>query len=80
MSNKLPENIIWAKGKTGYEPPQEAWMKTTPVQEMIRAARKKLIDHHILQKEILDQPVIAKSAHAAGNTDWRFLCAAALLK
>lgn len=80
MANKLPENIIWSKGKIGYEPPQAAWMKIKPIQEMIVTARKKLAEKNILQKEIIDQPINAKSAHAAGNTDWRILCAAALLK
>ena len=47
---------------------------------MIITARKKLVEKNILQKEIIDQPINAKSAHAAGNTDWRILCAATLLK
>ena len=80
MVNKLPENIIWAKGKIGYEPPQATWMKIKPIQDMIITARKKLVEKNILQKEIIDQPINAKSAHAAGNTDWRILCAATLLK
>lgn len=79
MENKLPQNIIWAKGKTGYEPPQKAWMKTKPIQEMIAEARIKLVDNNILQKQILQKPIMAKSAHAPGNIDWRFLCVAALL-
>ncbi|MFZ1800820.1 MAG: asparagine synthase (glutamine-hydrolyzing), partial [Chitinophagaceae bacterium] len=80
MENKLPQNIIWAKGKTGYEPPQKAWMKTKPIQEMIAEARIKLVDKNILQKQILQKPIMAKSAHAPGNIDWRFLCVAALLQ
>lgn len=80
IEKKLPQHIIWAKGKIGYEPPQETWMKSKPIQEMISDARKKLVDHRVLNKAILQKPIIAKSAHAPGNIDWRFLCAASLLK
>ena len=80
MEHKLPQNIIWAKGKIGYEPPQETWMKTKAIQEMIFEVRKKLVDHQVLNKVILQKPIIAKSAHAPENIDWRFLCAASLLK
>ncbi|MBS1730689.1 MAG: asparagine synthase (glutamine-hydrolyzing) [Bacteroidetes bacterium] len=80
MKNKLPEKIIWAKGKTGYEPPQENWMKSKMIQDMVMSARKKLVDHKILNKAIMHQNIMAKSAHAPENFDWRFLCAATLLK
>ncbi len=78
--NKLPGNIVWAKGKTGFEPPQENWMKQTPIVELIRQSRARLVTHGLLRKEIIEAPIIAREAHAADNYDWRFLCVAALLK
>ena len=30
----LPSDIVWRKGKTGYEPPQEQWMKTGFMQQL----------------------------------------------
>ncbi len=79
IEDKLPANIVWRKGKIGYEPPQEQWMKQPAIIEMIHESRKKLISKNILNPKILNVPAQAKSAHASDNYDWRYLSAAAIL-
>jgi asparagine synthase (glutamine-hydrolysing) len=79
VKNILPRNIVWRKGKTGYEPPQKKWMSGKQMQEMIIASRKMLVEKNILNKEVLQMPLNPKSAHDADNFDWRFLCAAAIV-
>ena len=76
--NNLPHNIVWRKGKIGYEPPQKQWMKHPQMQEMIRAAREKLVEKNILNNKIFEQNIMAKPAHEGNNFDWWTLCAAEL--
>jgi asparagine synthase (glutamine-hydrolysing) len=76
VKEKLPKEIVWRKGKVGYEPPQQQWMQHSKMQEMIRLARKKLVDQNVLSNKILNENIIAKSAHEAHNFDWWVLCAA----
>ena len=78
MSNFLPQAIVWQKNKIGYEPPQQEWMRSKQLQEMIRESRRKLVQQNILAKEILNEPIQALSAHSAGNYDWYYLSAASL--
>lgn len=80
MEERLPDTITWRVDKTGFEPPQEKWMKQSRVEEMIRESRKKLVSHQILDKEVLNRPVVAAGAHARDNFDWRYLSAAVLFK
>lgn len=75
----LPADIVWRKDKVGYEPPQQQWMQQATVQQMIIEARKKLVGFNVLDAGIINKPVKASRAHEAGNDDWRYLCAAALL-
>ena len=79
VKDKLPQEIVWRKGKIGYEPPQQQWLQHPQMQAMIRVAREKLVSQNILHKNILNQPVIATAAHDANNLDWRVLCAAQIL-
>jgi asparagine synthase (glutamine-hydrolysing) len=79
IKNKLPQEIVWRKGKIGYEPPQQEWMQHKQVQEMIISAREKLVSQNILNSSILDTNIQSKSAHDANNFDWWILCAAQIL-
>ena len=76
MEQKIPDEIVWRKGKVGFEPPQKDWMQDKRFQEMIIESRKKLVQEKVLQKSVLDIPVTPKAAHDADNFDWRYLCAA----
>jgi asparagine synthase (glutamine-hydrolysing) len=79
VKEKLPQEIVWRKGKIGYEPPQKLWMQNIEVQEMIKAARKKLVNYHILNPSILNYKPITAAAHDANNFDWWILCATQLI-
>jgi len=80
MEPFLPHEIVWRQQKIGFEPPQESWMRHPRVQEMIRAAKQMLVDERILQASVMGREIVPRSAHEAGNYDWRYLSAASLFK
>jgi asparagine synthase (glutamine-hydrolysing) len=80
IDEMLPSNIVWQKGKIGYESPQHQWMQQQAIKEMIVDARKKLVDKNILDAAVIKTPVNPNHAHASHNFDWRYLSAAALFK
>ncbi|MEO5563696.1 MAG: asparagine synthase (glutamine-hydrolyzing) [Chitinophagaceae bacterium] len=79
MDKKLPDQITWRKDKTGFEPPQHAWMQHQKIKEMIQEARKKLVNEKILHENVLNKTVGATSAYEADAYDWRYFSAAACL-
>lgn len=80
MEPGLPAQITWRPDKVGFEPPQKEWMELKPVQELIFAAKEKLVQEKVLRPEVLTQDINAQTAHAAGNYDWRYLSSAMLFK
>ncbi len=80
MEHKLPDAIVWRKDKVGFETPQKTWMQHKDVQAQIQEAKALLVKEEVLSAKVLKKPVIPKSAHAADNNDWRYLCAAYLFK
>jgi asparagine synthase (glutamine-hydrolysing) len=79
MDKKLPDEIVWRKDKVGYEPPQKQWMHNETLQDYIHEAKRKLVTKGILQKKVLNEKIIPKTAHEDNNFDWRYLCAAHIL-
>jgi len=79
MQDRLPNEIVWRRDKVGFEPPQQQWMQEKRLQDAIRKARNKLVNHQILDERVLDKPITALSSHAANNYDWRYLSAASWL-
>lgn len=79
MQNYLPAQVIWQKGKTGFEPPQKKWMQEKQIMEMIMESRKKLIKAGMLENTVMRKPIHAAGAHEARNFDWRCLCTSWLL-
>jgi asparagine synthase (glutamine-hydrolysing) len=79
VKDKLPQEIVWRKGKIGYEPPQQQWMQNKQVAEMIMNARQKLVANNVLNSSVLATNIQAKSAHEANNFDWWILCAAQII-
>ena len=77
MENRLPPSITWRRDKTGFEPPQEAWMKRKDVQESIYEGKNKLVKAGILDAVVLKkhQP---HSAYAADGAEWRYWSASFL--
>jgi asparagine synthase (glutamine-hydrolysing) len=80
MEKDLPTEITWRKDKTGFEPPQQQWMQSSNVQQLIIEAKKKLIDEKILKSETISKSIPPISAHEAANYDWRYLAASFLFK
>lgn len=78
MAKKLPTEIVWRRDKTGFEPPQRAWMQHPLLRERVQAARQKLVQEGVLLPAVLDRPLQVAGAHEKLNYDWRYLCAAAL--
>lgn len=77
---KLPNEIVWRKDKTGYEPPQKTWMESKDVRERIIHAKQVLSQNGILNKSAVANPVLPKAAHDANSFDWRYWSAAQLFK
>ena len=80
MENSLPAEITWRRDKTGFEPPQEQWIKNDKLQELIIDAKKILIEENILKPEAINKRIEAKAAHEAANFDWRYLTSSFLFK
>ena len=78
VKNILPEEIVWRKDKTGFEPPQMQWMADPYVQEAIQNGKKKLAEHGILNETALSQKIKPHGAHAADSWDWRYWTASYL--
>jgi asparagine synthase (glutamine-hydrolysing) len=70
MENFLPGQVVWRTDKIGFEPPQKEWMENRQVQDLIVAAREKLVDQHILHPSVLDKKIQPQDSHAADNVDW----------
>lgn len=79
MKDQLPKEIVWQKGKTGFEPPQELWMQDEAVRSLVQEGRKKLVSQQILSPKVLDKPIVAAASHAADNFDFRCMIAGAWL-
>lgn len=80
MDKYLPAEIVWRKGKVGFEPPQQQWLQQQDMQEMIRESRKNLARAGIILLSEINRPIAGMGAHEQGNYDWRYLCAATILK
>src|SRR6185436_7453762 len=80
MKDELPNEIVWRKDKTGFEPPQQQWLSDQDIQQLIIDAKQKLVDEKILKPEVMNKQIEAKPAHAANNYDWRYLTSSFLFK
>jgi asparagine synthase (glutamine-hydrolysing) len=80
MEKILPDEIIWRRDKTGFEPPQKQWLETNDMKELVRAGKEKLVDEKILKPEVMQKNVNPMDAYATGNYDWRYLSASLLFK
>ena len=80
MENKLPAAIVWRTDKVGFEPPQKQWMQNEQFKDYMHEAKKKLVDEKILKPAVLNKKILPMDAHEANNNDWRYLCAAQMLR
>jgi asparagine synthase (glutamine-hydrolysing) len=79
MENVLPSNIVWRQDKVGLEPPQQSWMQLPSLREMIKDAKKKLVNEKILKPEVLNKDIRPTPAYEKENYDWRYLVSAQFL-
>lgn len=79
MEPLVPPTILWNTHKIGFEPPQQSWMETEPVRELIQASRQALVSAGILLPAVLQEKQRPHTAYAADNLDWRYLSAGAWL-
>jgi asparagine synthase (glutamine-hydrolysing) len=79
VEDKLPEDIVWRKDKTGFEPPQKAWMELASVQEAMQEGKKKLVQAGILSKEVLQKKIKPHNSYAAYSWDWKYWTASYLV-
>lgn len=66
MTPLLPEKIAWRRDKIGYEPPQQRWLESEPMQAKVRDSIRLLQQEKILRKPVK-------------SLEWRYLMAAGLL-
>lgn len=78
VENQLPEEIVWRKDKTGFEPPQKKWMENKQVQELIENGKRKLAEHHILKFSALNRKIKPHDSYAAHGWDWKYWSASFL--
>ncbi|MDB5252301.1 MAG: asnB [Flaviaesturariibacter sp.] len=71
VASRLPAEIVWRTDKTGFEPPQKAWMERPDVQEAVRAGKELLVSKGILDPRVLQQKIQPHTAYAAESWDWR---------
>lgn len=74
----LPETIVWRKDKIGYEPPQEKWLQSASVKDLVLSSRKRLIEEKILDPHILKKPIDAGPANVGTKTSWNQIMAACM--
>jgi asparagine synthase (glutamine-hydrolysing) len=79
MEDVLPKEIAWRRDKTGFEPPQKSWLQHPVLQDYIHEARQSLVKADILAPRALNRKIQPQDAHAAENSDWRYLVTAACL-
>jgi asparagine synthase (glutamine-hydrolysing) len=77
-ASRLPNEIVWRKDKTGFEPPQRQWMRDQRVQEAIQQAKEVLVKNDILDASVLEKKNQPHDAHVADNRVWKYWSAAYL--
>ena len=80
MEHQLPNSIVWRKDKIGFEPPQHLWMQHAQVKDMMHEGKQKLVNQGILKSSTLEDSVVATTAHATDNFNWRYLSASTLFQ
>jgi asparagine synthase (glutamine-hydrolysing) len=79
MERILPSTITWRHDKVGLEPPQLSWMQLASVQEMIREAKRKLVNDKVLKPGVMNKKIEPSAAYEKDNYDWRYLVSAQFL-
>lgn len=78
MQSHLPQEITWRTDKVGFEPPQQQWMQTKQVQDLIMQGRQQLVNERILAPSVMNKKIQPHGSHAAESVDWWYLSAGLL--
>ncbi|CAN5761497.1 asparagine synthase (glutamine-hydrolyzing) [soil metagenome] len=77
----MPKEIAWRKDKIGFEPPQQDWMANDDFKKLIMSNIELLVKERILDKTVLNRPVIAQQVNDTGNNHtWQYLMAGKMLE
>lgn len=80
MTDKLAHETVWVTRKTGFEPPQKAWMETGRMKEYLTESKKELVRMGILDKAVLNQRPSSNEAFEKHAHDWRWMAASAFIQ
>lgn len=75
MERYLPGDVVWRKGKIGFEPPQAKWMQEKFIGQQVQAAEKSLKEMGMLKPNASVSFMQPSHAHAHNNFGWRVWCA-----
>lgn len=78
MQGTLPQQIVWRTDKVGFEPPQQQWMQTKQVQDLIMQGRQQLVNNRVLAPSVMNKKIQPHGSHAAESVDWWYLSAGLL--
>ncbi|MDA3615586.1 asparagine synthase (glutamine-hydrolyzing) [Polluticaenibacter yanchengensis] len=79
VKNLLPQNIVFRTDKIGFEPPQQLWMQTNRMKDMVMHAKNIAYNNGIITETYKNEMPVAKPAHESNNYDFRILSVAATL-
>jgi asparagine synthase (glutamine-hydrolysing) len=79
MDGHLPDEIVWQKRKTGFEPPQSQWMQHPRAIEYFHACTAVLVKEKILKENALNRKPEFHDAYAKNAKEWRWMVAGGLI-
>jgi len=80
FEDRMPKAIAWRKDKIGFEPPQQDWMADAGFKDLIMSNIELLVKERILDKNVLNKPVMAQQVNDNGNIhSWQYLMAGKMI-
>jgi asparagine synthase (glutamine-hydrolysing) len=79
MEGRLPDEIVWKKRKTGFEPPQQKWMQHPRAIEYFYECTRTLVREKILKEKALSRKPVFHEAYAKSAMEWRWMVAGGLI-
>lgn len=79
MDGRLPNEIVWKRRKTGFEPPQKKWMQHPRTIEYFHECTRLLVNEKILKEKALSKRQVFHNAYEQAPTEWRWLVAGGLI-
>ncbi|RPE13236.1 asparagine synthase (glutamine-hydrolyzing) [Chitinophaga lutea] len=76
----IPTDIAWRKDKIGYEPPQQEWLSSPTITELLEQHKSKLVDLRILHKNVLSSDARKETGSVKNSRAWQILMAGMILQ